>query len=202
MPVIYYKSMPHAEVALWKASEGIEFFTKKLNEQDYPIEQVVAIAHPEKKLQWLASRFLLSEVYPAAIPLYNDRKPYLFNGPHISFSHSKNIVAIQVSAYKAGIDIQWPDPKLKIISSRFLADGDLENTAAETELEALSIIWTIKEAVFKYYGTQMPFKKISITQVDAINKEAWAVANRNGKQQHHKLEIDRVEGMYLAYIKE
>lgn len=202
MPLIYYKSMPGAEVALWKTGEEISFFKEKLHQQGFPTHEGLRIAHPEKQLQWYASRYLLSTLYPGAIPLYNDRKPYLFNGPFISLSHSKNIVAVQVSEFKSGIDIQWPDPKLKIISNRFLAKNDIQNIETDNEIEALSIIWTIKEAVFKYYGTAMPFKKIEIENYNKNQKTALATAHRNGTEELHKLQVDFVEGMSLAFIRE
>ena len=200
MPLIYYRSVKNAEVALWKATEDSAFFKNNLIEQDFPIEPAEKINHPEKMHQWYASRFLLCRIFPAAIQLYADRKPYLFNGPEISFSHSLNVVAVKISQYKSGIDVQWPDPKLKLISKRFLSPGDLKTIHASEEIISLSIIWSIKEAVFKYYGTEMSFKKIEIIEYDPVSDTAVAKATRNGKVQKHKLIVDYIDGLSVAYV--
>ena len=200
MPLIYYRSMHNAEVALWRADEETSFFKDSLIAQDFPTEAIMQISHPEKVRQWYASRYLLCRIYPAAIQMYHDRKPYLYNGPEISFSHSKDVVAVQISQYKSGIDVQWPDPKLKIISNRFLSPDDIKNTPTKDELLSLSIIWSIKEAVFKYYGTGLAFKNIEIESYDPVADIAMAVANRDGEIQRHKLVVDYIDGMSLAYV--
>lgn len=200
MPLIYYRSLHNAEIALWKATEETGFFKENLKEQDFPTDAVEQISHPEKIHQWYASRYLLCEIYPAAIQLYSQRKPYLFNGPEISFSHSLDVVAVQISHYKSGIDVQWADPKLKLISGRFLNDSDLDTVKTSDELISLSIIWSIKEAVFKYYGTDMTFKHIEVKHYDPVSDTAVAVAHRNGNQQSHKLIVDYIDGMSLAYV--
>lgn len=202
MPLLYYRSLPNAETALWKATEDTDYFKQSLIDQDFPIDAVDQISHPEKIHQWYASRFLLCRIYPAAIQLYAQRKPYLFNGPEISFSHSLNVVAVQISHYKSGIDVQWADPKLKLISQRFLTDVDLKTVKTSSEIISLSIIWSIKEAVFKYYGTDMRFKHIEVNEYDPVSDTALAVANRNGEKHSHKLIVDYIDGMSLAYVVE
>ena len=202
MPLIYYRSMHNAEVALWRADEETVFFKDSLIEQDFPIDAAEQISHPEKAHQWYASRYLLCRIYPAAIQMYHDRKPYLYNGPEISFSHSKDVVAVKISQYKSGIDVQWPDPKLKIISNRFLSPNDMKNTPTKVEIISLSIIWSIKEAVFKYYGTGLAFKNIEIESYDPVSDTALALATREGKTKRHKLVVDYIDGMSLAYVVE
>ena len=94
MPLVYYRSVKGAEVALWNASESTEFFRDSLQKQDFPMNPVEKIKHPEKAHQWYASRYLLCEIYPEAIQIYRDQKPFLLNGPEISFSHSQKHVAV------------------------------------------------------------------------------------------------------------
>jgi 4'-phosphopantetheinyl transferase EntD len=200
MPLIYYRSVKNAEVALWKATEPTSFFRDELLNQSFPIVPGDTISHPEKLHQWFASRYLLCEIFPAAIQLYSDRKPYLFNGPHISFSHSQDVVAVMVSAYPAGIDIQWPDPKLSKISVRFANPTDLKIIHSTNELLDLNFIWSIKEAVFKTYGTQLPFKEISIESYDPVSDKALIKARRKGKTIEHQLEVAYVDEMCLAYV--
>ena len=202
MPLVYYRSVKGAEVALWNATESTEFFRDSLQKQHFPMNPVEKIKHPEKVHQWYASRYLLCEIYPEAIQIYRDQKPFLLNGPEISFSHSQKHVAVIISNYKSGIDVQWVDPKLKIIASRFLNETDLKVIQTSSENISLSIIWAIKEAVFKRFGTEMPFKEIKIEKYDPVSDFAWASTVRKGEKMIHKLVVDFIEEMSIAYIVE
>lgn len=200
MPLVYYRSVKGAEVALWNATESTDFFKESLEKQNFPLQPAGKIRHPEKIHQWYASRYLLCEIYPEAIQIYHDQKPFLFNGPEISFSHSRKHVAVIISEFKSGIDVQWPDPKLKIIAQRFLNETDLKAVQTSSGNLSLSIIWAIKEAVFKKFGTEMPFKEIKIEKYDPVADIAWASTIRKGEKTNHKLVVDYIDGMSLAYI--
>lgn len=197
---MYYRSVEGAEVALWKATERTDFFVGELRQQGFPIDPADKIKHPEKVHQWFASRYLLCEIFPEAIQIYRHQKPVLYNGPEISFSHSKDVVAVIVSENPSGIDVQWADPKLKLIASRFVNAADLEVIKASTEIISLSIIWSIKEAVFKKYGTGMPFKSIYIDHYDPVSDTATVKAVRENSVEEHKLVVDYIDGMSLAYV--
>ncbi len=202
MPLIYYRSVKGAEVGMWNATESTEFFKERLLNQHFPMHPVGKISHPEKIHQWYASRYLLCEIYPEAIQIYRDQKPFLLNGPELSFSHSQKHVAVIISNFKSGIDVQWTDPKLKIIAPRFLNETDLKVIKTSSENISLSIIWAIKEAVFKKFGTEMPFKEIKIDKYDPVSDIAWATTVRKGEKLTHKLVVDHIDGMSLAYIVE
>ena len=114
----------------------------------------------------------------------------------------KNMWPFIISNYKSGIDVQWVDPKLKIIAPRFLNETDLKVIQTSSENISLSIIWAIKEAVFKRFGTEMPFKEIKIEKYDPVSDFAWASTVRKGEQMIHKLVVDFIEEMSIAYIVE
>jgi 4'-phosphopantetheinyl transferase len=151
MPLSYYRSHLNCEVTLWEITEESSFFRERLIQEGFPTELGDAIARPEKALQWYASRFLLITSHPAAIDFYKERKPHLFNGPKISFSHSDKIVGVMLSQKNAGLDVQVFNEKLKRIKEKFTNSQELSRIKAPTELAALSLTWSIKEAVFKYY---------------------------------------------------
>ncbi len=200
MPLKYYRSHAGSEVALWEAEEPLSFFAEALHEQEFPTAPGSEIKHPEKVLQWYASRYLLCEVYPEAIQLYADRKPYLFNGPEISFSHSKRTVAVMISNKTTGIDIQWNDSKLKIISSRFTDLSEVKKVQAKSEIHALSLIWAVKEAVFKKYGTGLAFKDIHLLKHDPIADECSVAIKRMGESITHRLATPFLDDLALAYL--
>ncbi len=202
MPLIFHHLDAEREVGVWIASEGLSFFAESLGAQGFDIRAGERIPHPEKKLQWYASRYLLAMMYPEAITLYDDRKPYLYNGPFVSFSHSKKAVAVILSHINAGVDVQQKSPKLQRIAPKFLACNDLEVMDYPTRAidDALGIIWSVKEAVFKTYGTNVPFKEIVLTRYDEENLIVHTELASAARQAKHEVAVKRIGDIYLAYL--
>ena len=75
-------------------------------------------------------------------------KPIINNG-HISISHSRNTIIIGYSKdHLIGVDIEYFNPKIHRIKYKFLAHTEIERFDIENEL-VLTLIWSIKEAVYK-----------------------------------------------------
>lgn len=202
MPLSYYRSHADCEVTLWKITEEAAYFRERLIEEGFPTEPGDAIARPEKALQWYASRFLLITSHPAAIDFYQERKPHLYNGPKISFSHSDRIVGVMLSQNNAGLDVQVFDEKLRRIKDKFTTTQEVWRIKAPSELAALSLTWSVKEAVFKYYGTGVPFKSVIIENHDPITNIVRVSLQRQRKTIVHKLFGDFLDDLSLAYVLE
>ncbi len=200
MPLIFYRSHTDVEVALWKATESLDFFREKLQEHEFDAEDGDAIAHPEKALQWFASRYLLVEVFPAAIPFYKSRKPHLLNGPGISLSHSNDVVGVLLSTGLAGLDVQVFTSKLERILRKFTDDDEVARMGMEDRIAALALIWSVKEAVFKCYGTELPFKDIRITKHDMLRDRVQVEGQRRGRPFQHVLATKFLDDMAVAYV--
>lgn len=200
MPLFLYKSLDNAEIAVWKATEDEGYFKNKLEAQHFPIDLGEKINHPEKRKQWYASRYLLCEIFPGAIQLYRQRKPYLYNGPEISFSHSQNMVALILSSFKSGIDIQGKDSKLERIAPKFVNPNDLKAISIGDYGFQLCTIWSIKEAMFKYYGTELPFKQISIKAFNPISGRAIVEVTRHDQQHTHAIGVMNLGDFTMAYV--
>jgi 4'-phosphopantetheinyl transferase len=68
---------------------------------------------------------------------------------YISISHSRNVIAIAYNLdHAVGIDVEYHSPKLKKIQHKYisLADASVINLQNESNL---TIIWSIKEAIYK-----------------------------------------------------
>ena len=202
MPLAYYRSHNGVEVALWRVTESVDFFRGKLREHDFSTVEGDAIQRPEKALQWYASRFLMVEVFPAAIPYHQERKPYLFNGPGISLSHSADIVGVLLSKGRAGLDVQHFSEKLERIRTKFTDEEEIGRIDADSRLAELALVWTVKEAVFKCYGTLLPFKDIRITDHDTIRDEITVEGRRLGKPFRHTLAAEFLDDVAVAYVLE
>ncbi|MBE7173949.1 MAG: 4'-phosphopantetheinyl transferase superfamily protein [Williamsia sp.] len=165
MPLFYQQNInEHTRLAIWEIREAEPFFTEAVTVQR-------TISHPHKRLQHLAGRYLLSYLFPDfpswLIRIADTRKPFLEGQPYqFSISHSENYAAALVSkTCQVGVDIELASPKIALIRRKFLSDGDaaaLGLDASDTTMNELdlTIAWSAKEAVYKWWGLgEVDFKK-------------------------------------------
>ena len=105
MPLIYKQQINAAtKIGVWHITEEENFFL-----QFVPLQR--SITHPHKRLQHLAGRFLLLEMFPdfplSLIQIADTRKPFLEDEAfHFSISHCGDYAAIIVSTKnRVGVDI-------------------------------------------------------------------------------------------------
>jgi phosphopantetheinyl transferase len=164
VPVFFQHQInPATRLGIWKIEETEEFFLGNV-----PLHRDVT--HPRKRLQHLAGRFLLQFLVPSfpyeLIRIADTRKPFLSNEAfHFSISHCGDYAAAIVSSDKrVGIDIEIPVAKIEKIKDKFLSKAEItefklpELTTHHSPLTTL--LWSAKEAVFKWYGDGgVDFKK-------------------------------------------
>lgn len=161
MPVFFQHQInENTRLGVWKIEETEEFFKGN-------VPQHRDVTHPHKRLQHLAGRFLLQFLFPdfpyQLIEIADTRKPFLPDEQyHFSISHCGDYAAAIVSRDKrVGIDIEIPVEKIKNIMYKYLsakehgifnlipgADGNL----ADNTYQQPTLLWSAKEAVFKWYG--------------------------------------------------
>ncbi len=143
-------------LGIWKIEEAEEFFLKKV-----PLKQQVT--HPYKRLQHLAGRYLLPTLFDdfplEEILIADTRKPFLEDEKyHFSISHCGNYAAAIASRQnRVGIDIELVTPRLKTISPKFLNEDEKKylrqwEHLSALHLELVTIMWSAKESIFKWYG--------------------------------------------------
>jgi len=147
-------------LGIWKIEETEEFFLSNV-----PLQKEVT--HPHKRLQHLAGRFLLQFLFPdfpyELIRIADTRKPCLPGEQyHFSISHCGDYAAAIVSSdRRVGIDIEIPSPKVTRIKDKFLSKQEQEIFNLQTSIstltsistsELLTLLWSCKESVFKWYG--------------------------------------------------
>lgn len=164
MPVFFQHQInPTTRLGIWKIEETEEFFLGNV-----PLHRDVT--HPRKKLQHLAGRFLLQFLVPSfpydLIRIADTRKPFLQNEQHhFSISHCGDYAAAIVSSDKrVGIDIEIPVEKIEKIKDKFLSEKEMSdfkiNAATTFNSQLTTLLWSAKEAVFKWYGNgSVDFKK-------------------------------------------
>ena len=161
MPLLYQQNINEStRLGVWEINEAESFFTERVSVQR-------SITHPHKRLQHLAGRYLLQQLYPDfpldIILVADTRKPFLEGDPyHFSISHCGHYAAAIVSTeFRVGTDIEIPQSKIEKIQNKFLteAEQDLLSSLSLNRVFALTLCWSIKEAIFKWYGEgQVDFK--------------------------------------------
>jgi phosphopantetheinyl transferase len=171
MPLIYHNQINSAtKIGVWHITEAENFFLQKV-----PLQR--SITHPHKRLQHLAGRHLLLDLFPhfpiPLIQIATTRKPFLADEAfHFSISHCGDYAAAVVSTQnRVGVDIEIPHPKVERIQHKFITESEnaLLLTVDANGYNLLTMAWSIKEAMFKWQGIgEVDFKKHM--QITDINK--------------------------------
>jgi phosphopantetheinyl transferase len=165
VPIFFQHSINDVtKLGIWKIEEPESFFLTKV-----PLKQQVT--HPYKRLQHLAGRLLLPELFED-FPLHeiiiaDTRKPFLEDDEyHFSISHCGNFAgAIASRANRVGVDVEFVSPRLKGISTKFLNEEERKylekwQYMSTLHLQMTTIVWSAKEAIFKWYGAgNVDFRK-------------------------------------------
>lgn len=159
-------------MGVWHITEDESFFLNHV-----PLQK--EITHPHKRLQHLAGRYLLKELYPdfplALIKIADTRKPFLPDEAfHFSISHCGDYAAVVVSKeYRVGVDIEAITGKIERIIPKFLSDAEQQLLPTDAVSKNATLLWSVKESVYKWKSTGgVDFKKhINIINIHAANDE-------------------------------
>src|SRR5580693_3633624 len=163
MPLFYQHDINRGtKLGVWQIEETEDFFLEKV-----PLKKDVS--HPHKRLQHLAGRYLLPFLFPdfpvGEIVIADTRKPFLQSETyHFSISHCGQFAAAIVSTERrVGIDVEYIRPRIQGISHKFLAEEEsffLKGLNNSRYLEFLTLIWSAKEAIYKWHGLgEIDFKE-------------------------------------------
>jgi phosphopantetheinyl transferase len=159
MPLVYQQNINEAtKLAVWHIAEAEDFFLAKV-----PLQK--EITHPHKRLQHLAGRYLLRELFGdfplELIEIADTKKPFLPNEAyHFSISHCGDYAAVIVSSVnRVGVDIEVVSGKVLRIKDKFLnADEQMlikkmfNTQYSMFNVQGITLCWSIKETMFKWYG--------------------------------------------------
>lgn len=164
MPLFYQHTINQfTKLAVWHITETEGFFLKEVNIKN-------SIAHPHKRLQHLAGRYLLKILEPDfpfhSIQIHSSKKPLLNDKAfHFSISHCGDYAAAIISENKTvGIDVEIVTSKIDLVKNKFLTDTELNllpiDAPLTTNQKLLTLFWSSKEAIYKWYGKDaLSFKR-------------------------------------------
>ena len=159
MGLVFEKNVSfETQIAIWKIEEEPDFFSSSIDFSEYDFMEYESIKHPFKRMQWLASRYLLKKISNEnrLLLLYKNEngKPFFENAKyHFSITHSHSYVAVIISKEKnVSIDLEKITEKVLKVKHKFLHTLDFEQGE---NLEKLTLIWSAKETLYKYFDSKL-----------------------------------------------
>jgi phosphopantetheinyl transferase len=175
---LYKTITPNSQttVKVWQITETYEDLLKPLTLRSESFERVSEMKSELHQLGFLSIRHLLRTFgYSDSDLFYDDNgKPHLIDGKYISISHSFTFSAIIISNNEVGIDIEKQREKITLIAHKFIDyEADYLNENSETYIKKLTVIWCIKESLYKLFATPgLSFKQHTLVIPFTLDDES------------------------------
>ena len=142
------------KIAIWQIVESEEELVAPLSNGRVLLEEArQRFKAAGRRIEWLAVRRLMHQLGIASpIAYLPSGKPYLKDDKrHITISHTRGYAAVAISETNPiGLDIEQRTDKVYRVQHKFLSPEEKSLLPSEKKnVEALLIIWTAKEAMFK-----------------------------------------------------
>ena len=191
MPITHKIEKEEVSILVWKITETLEGLLDlygNMNTPNYTSEK--------RKKEQLISRLMVNKICKNGAIFYNEfGAPELDNDKHLSISHSNELVTIIISNKKTGLDIEKISEKALRTASKFVAEKNL----ILLNKEKATLIWCIKEAVYKWHQEGgIDFIK------DIIIAEFFAKEHGNVTAYFREKELNlnylKINNHYLVYV--
>ena len=155
-------------VYMWKITETFDELFRSVALKDISLARLEGMKSESHQKGFLSVRRLLVEAGYTDFDLYYDEdgKPHLksqmfdagcqmntqhptSSTQHISISHSHDFSVITISDTLIGIDLEILKEKTLKLAPRYMDVSHLENLSEEDQLIKATVVWGIKESVFK-----------------------------------------------------
>ena len=199
--VIYLSN--NTKLYLWKITEDFDTLFSQVKLKDSSLARLETMKSESHQKGFLAVRMLLQHNDYSDFDLFYDAfgKPHLkpqgcsIKDVEISISHSNDFSAIAISDSKVGLDLEQLKEKALRIAKRFMDVSHLENLSEEEKIKKATIVWGIKESIFKIKnekGISFP-NHIFEDDFSFEDKKATATLKFNNKEEKFQIQFDSVE---------
>lgn len=190
MPLLLKKEENNNTVLVWKISEPLEKLISLT-----PNTDCSHLKSKKRKKEFLACRILLNYFNnDLNISYSKNGSPNLNNHQYISVSHSGDLICIIISEKEIGIDIEKVSNKSLQLKEKFINSHHTKLTKEKTTL-----IWCIKESVFKFHkiGNVDFIKDISVPEFILKDRGEMDISFKNNTLKSYYF---KVRNSYLAYV--
>lgn len=199
--VVYLQ--PNTKLYLWKISEDFDTLFREVRLKDSSLARLEGMKSESHQKGFLAVRMILQHLEYTDFDLLYDEfgKPHLkpqgcsIKDLELSISHSHDFSAIVISEQKVGLDLEQLKNKILKIAPRFMDISHLENLSTEEKIKKATVIWGIKESIFKLKN------EVGISFSDHISETAFTFDDKittaqlkfNNKEENFKIRFDQEE---------
>ena len=193
-------------VWIWKITEAFKDLQGKIALTANSKRRLEGMKSEMHQRGFISVRYLLKNAGFQDADLEYSRigKPLLKNGQQISITHSYHFSAIIISNQPVGIDIEKQRHKIKLIRNKFIGNDHLSvTTDCDDEIKRLTMVWGVKESLYKLKALPgLSFKKnITITSCQQAQNYVIATVNFNKEISTHTLKYLEFEGFTCVYVK-
>lgn len=192
------------EIKIWHIEESYDEFMAEVTLKPESLERVLGMKSVLHQRGFLSVRCLLKAFGYADTDLYYDTmgKPHLKDGKYISITHSFFFSAVIVSTRPVGIDIEKQRDKIGIIAHKFIDyEFDYLDTGGPDYVNKLTVIWCIKESLYKLFATPgLSFKAhCLVIPFMLTDEETTAWIDYNDTKHKYQIQFLEFEGFTCAY---
>lgn len=140
------------QVYVWKITESFDDLFQKVALKEVSLARLERMKSTQHQRGFLSVRCLLNEAGYSDFDLYysGDGKPNLADGKQITISHSHDFSVIAISTNPAGIDLELRRELIRKLGPKFcVSEYCFLHPDSEDYIRQLTVIWGVKEAVFK-----------------------------------------------------
>lgn len=167
-------------------------------------------ASRQDNLHWLASRVLIRHLFSEHIievlkdefnkpSLTIDGLPY-----HLSITHSFQYAAVIISKTRTvAIDMERLDERIQRVKHKFTRNDEFAYLQPDEESKMLTVIWSAKETLYKYYGKKELDFKLNLKVEPFVYKPLFTLTGVIEKDTYYKIvemNVGTIDGYVLTYI--
>ena len=197
---------PTTKILIWKITETFDTLFSEVILKEKTLIRLQGMKSETHQRAFLSVRKLLQETGHKDVQLHYDEfgKPHLDNENHISITHSFDFSAIILSDKNVGIDIEQRREKIIRIADKFVDDSEfafLVKENLEEYVSKLTVIWGIKEAVFKIRNEKgISFKDhIFVAPFEMNDLKAEALLTFENLNIKFDISFEEIENYTLVY---
>ena len=195
-------------IYIWKITESFEQLSKEVGLDSKCQSRVESMKSELHQRGFLSVRKLLGEAGYSSFDLYYDAfgKPHLHDGKYISITHSYEFSSIIISDEIVGIDMELQREKIIRIADKF-CDTEfqyLDRKNVSEYIKKLTVIWGVKEAIFKIRNEKgISFKDhITVDSFELNKAQTTASLHFGGFHTEFDIYFEEVENFILVYALE
>ena len=196
----------NTKILIWKITESFDTLFSQVILKEKTLLRLQGMKSETHQRAFLSVRKLLQETGHNDIQLHYDEfgKPHLDNESHISITHSFDFSAIILSDKNVGIDMEQRREKIIRIADKFVDDSEfafLDKENLEDYISKLTVIWGIKEAVFKIRNEKgISFKDhIFVSPFEMKDLKAEALLTFENLNIKFDISFEEIEDYTLVY---